>query len=247
MTIIAVASHNQGKLEELKAMAKGWPVRLIGPDELGLVLEADENGHSFDENALIKCRALHEKAGGWVMADDSGLVVDYLGGDPGIHSARYAGSGATDQENCRLLLDRLKEAGEGERRAHFHCSLAVISPGGQTELYHGRTGGTIAYEARGSGGFGYDPVFIPDNRQGTLAELPPDVLKRMPLDDEALLQALLQVQQMPAREARRRHFQLIGKLMRRVDADAVRAAYERTRTAHLPGPRLEPWDGTGEK
>ncbi|HPX93895.1 MAG TPA: RdgB/HAM1 family non-canonical purine NTP pyrophosphatase [Bacillota bacterium] len=174
MTIIAVASHNQGKLEELKAMAKGWPVRLIGPDELGLVLEADENGHSFDENALIKCRALHEKAGGWVMADDSGLVVDYLGGDPGIHSARYAGSGATDQENCRLLLDRLKEAGEGERRAHFHCSLAVISPGGQTELYHGRTGGTIAYEARGSGGFGYDPVFIPDNRQGTLAELPPD-------------------------------------------------------------------------
>ncbi|NLA95964.1 MAG: RdgB/HAM1 family non-canonical purine NTP pyrophosphatase [Clostridiaceae bacterium] len=174
VTDIAVATNNPGKLEELRKIANGWPVRLMGPQELGLVLDALETGSSFDENALIKARSLYWRAGGWVIADDSGLVVDYLGGAPGIYSSRYAGDAATDRENCDLLLDRLKKAGPGNRQAHFHCSLAVISPDGQEALYHGRTDGSIARTASsGTTGFGYDPVFVPLGGQDTMAELPP--------------------------------------------------------------------------
>ena len=170
---IAVATNNSGKLEELRKIAQGWPVRLMGPQELGLVLDALESGSSFDENALIKARSLYRQAGCWVMADDTGLVVDFLEDAPGIYSARYAGDAATDRENCDLLLDRLKKAGPGNRKAHFHCSLAVISPDGQEALYHGRTDGSIARTASGTAGFGYDPVFVPLGGQDTMAELPP--------------------------------------------------------------------------
>ena len=170
---IVVATNNPGKLEELREIAQDWPVRLVGPQELGLVPDALETGSSFDENALIKARSLHRQAGSWVMADDSGLVVDYIEGAPGIYSARYAGDAATDRENCDLLLEHLKKAGPGERQAHFHCSLAVISPDGREALYHGRTDGSIARAASGTAGFGYDPVFVPLGGQDTLAELPP--------------------------------------------------------------------------
>ncbi len=169
---MAVATHNPGKLDELRTMVRGWPVRLMSAGELGLAPDASETGRSFDENALIKARALHRMAGGWVMADDSGLVVAFLDGAPGIYSARYAGPAATDRENYRLLLDRLQAAGPENRRAYFHCSLAVISPDGREELFHGRTEGTIAGEASGTAGFGYDPVFIPLGGRSTLAEMP---------------------------------------------------------------------------
>lgn len=171
---MAVATQNPGKLEELQKISQGWPVRLTGMATLGLTLSVRETGTSFDENALIKARALHQAAGGWVMADDSGLVVDALGGEPGIYSARYAGRAATDRENYLLLLDRLKGVARKDRQAHFHCSLAVISPDGREELFHGKTEGSIAWKACGSSGFGYDPVFIPLGGRCTLAELPAD-------------------------------------------------------------------------
>ncbi len=166
---ILVASQNEGKLKELRALAQGWPVRLIAPSERGLVFQVEETGESFDENALIKARALWRLAGGWVLADDSGLCVEGLGGAPGVHTARYGGEGASDQDNIRFLLARMKDLGPEDRQAAFCCSLAVILPGGEEYLYRGRTEGRIAEEESGTAGFGYDPVFIPDGGRRSLA------------------------------------------------------------------------------
>ncbi len=166
---ILVASHNEGKLREMRAIARAWPLQLSSPGERGLTLEVEETGDSFDENALIKARALWRLSGGWVMADDSGLCVQGLGGAPGIHTARYGGPGASDEDRVRYLLARMKDLGPGERQAAFCCSLAVISPQGAERLYWGRTEGRIAEEMSGTGGFGYDPVFIPVGETRTLA------------------------------------------------------------------------------
>ncbi len=170
---ILVATHNRGKLEEMRAIARGWPVTLKGLSELGIDLDVEETGLTFDDNALIKARALFDRWAGPVLADDSGLCVDYLAGAPGIHTARFAGRGASDQANYRLLLDKLEGVPEEKRGAHFHCSLALVNPQGEA-VYQGRTDGGIALEASGTGGFGYDPVFIPEGENRTLAWMSPE-------------------------------------------------------------------------
>jgi len=165
---IVFASHNAHKRAEVEGiMAAIWPeVRLIAPSG-----EApDETGDTFQENALIKARAGHAASGVATIADDSGICVDALGGEPGVRSARYSPSG-DDGDNLALLLRNL--GGSQERRAHFVCAVAFVADGEEHVLersWHG----SIATAPAGSGGFGYDPIFIPEGESVTAAELAPD-------------------------------------------------------------------------
>lgn len=170
---ILVATHNAGKLAELRAIASPWPVRLLGLADRGIELAVEEDGDTFDQNALIKALALHQAAGGWVMADDSGLCVDALDGAPGVHSARFAGPDATDEDKVSLLLEALDGLEEEKRGAAFHCSLALVSPDGRARIYRGKTRGSIAFMPCGEAGFGYDPIFIAAGGQRTLAQMSP--------------------------------------------------------------------------
>ncbi len=160
---IYVATHNAHKLREIGEILPGFTVHAEDPD-------VEETAPDFAGNALIKARAiaaLHR--GCWVMADDSGLEVDALGGEPGVHSARYAGEPTDTPANNALLLKNLE--GAADRRAHFTCCVALVGPDGAEHVVEGRCHGTIAHEAHGGGGFGYDPLFIPDGHAKSFAEL----------------------------------------------------------------------------
>ena len=173
MTDLWIATHNEGKVQEMRTIASSFPVTLKTAAEAGEFVDFPETGTSFDENALQKARALHQVTGDWVAADDSGLCVDSLGGAPGIYSARYSGEDANDRTNVALLLENMKNVKEEDRGAHFHCSFAVIAPDGTETIYHGQTMGKIALAPVGERGFGYDPVFIPEGETRTMAEMEP--------------------------------------------------------------------------
>jgi XTP/dITP diphosphohydrolase len=141
--------------------------------------EPVEDGVTFEENALIKARTAAAHTGHIALADDSGIVVDVLGAAPGILSSRWAGQGAGDEANVRLLLDQLADIRRPQRGAEFRCTIALVVPeamlpGGHEFVAEGRWRGTLAYEPRGSHGFGYDPIFEPEGSEITSAELTPD-------------------------------------------------------------------------
>ena len=164
---LVLATRNPHKLRELEALLR--PHRLV-PLPAGVELPP-ETGETFDENALIKARAAAEATGRPAIADDSGIAAAALGGRPGVRSARYAGDNATDEENLAKLLREVPAT--GDRRVAYVCSLAYVVPGGEARLFEGRCEGILAREPRGSGGFGYDPAFIPVDRADgrTMAEL----------------------------------------------------------------------------
>lgn len=166
--IIAVfASRNKGKLRELRALLPDWGIELLGDVEM-----PEETGATFYENAAAKARfAQSVEPGRWAIGEDSGLEVDWLGGVPGIRSARYAGEHATDEENVAKLLHALDGAEPGERGARYVSELVVVTPGGSELRGTGTLEGSIATEARGSEGFGYDPIFVPKGETQTVAEL----------------------------------------------------------------------------
>lgn len=165
-----LATRNAHKLRELAAV--------LAPHDLEpLAAEVElppETGTTFVENALIKASAAADATGRPAIADDSGIVVEALGGAPGIYSARYAGEGATDEQNLAKLLEELR--GSDDRRATYVCALALVEPGGGQEVFEGRCEGTLISDPRGTGGFGYDPAFVPEERPPgdarTMAELP---------------------------------------------------------------------------
>jgi XTP/dITP diphosphohydrolase len=134
-----------------------------------------ETGATFAENAILKAAGAAAATGRPAIADDSGIAVEALGGAPGIYSARYAGEGATDEENLAKLLEQVR--GHSDRRAAYVCAIALVAPGTAPELFEARCEGVVIDDPRGSGGFGYDPVFVPDDRapgdERTMAELPP--------------------------------------------------------------------------
>jgi XTP/dITP diphosphohydrolase len=166
--IIAVfASRNEGKLRELRALLPDWEIELLGDVEM-----PEETGATFYENAAAKARfAQSVEPGRWAIGEDSGLEVDWLGGVPGIRSARYAGEHATDEENVAKLLHALDGAEPGERGARYVSELVVVTPGGSELRGTGTLEGSIATEAKGSEGFGYDPIFVPKGETQTVAEL----------------------------------------------------------------------------
>ena len=162
------ASRNEGKLRELRALLPDWDIELLGDVEM-----PEETGVTFYENAAAKARfAQSIQPGRWTIGEDSGLEVDRLGGAPGIRSARYAGEGASDEENVLKLLDALADVPEpGGRGARYVSELVVMTPEGQELRGTGALEGAIAAEPKGSEGFGYDPVFVPTGASRTVAEL----------------------------------------------------------------------------
>lgn len=161
-----VASHNAHKLREIAQVLSGFEI--VGDTPSG----AEETASDFAGNALIKVRAIAGRhRGEWCMADDSGLEVACLGGAPGVRSARYAGEEADGAKNNALLLKNME--GAADRRANFTCAIALVDPAGVEHTVVGRCFGRIALSASGAGGFGYDPLFVPDGEERSFAEMPP--------------------------------------------------------------------------
>lgn len=171
MTLL-VATRNAGKLRELRDILGPHGVRVRGLSEIPDAPAVEEDADSFLGNALKKARTFAQATGLPVLADDSGLAVDALGGRPGVRSARYAGANATDADNNRELLRELEGVPPDRRGAAFACAVALVVPGGLEFTAVGRLEGRILEEARGSDGFGYDPLFLVEPEGKTLAEMP---------------------------------------------------------------------------
>lgn len=179
-TELLIATHNQGKVNELRAFLDDAPFDLICLTDFPDIAEVDEIGLTFAENARLKATEYAVKTGRLALADDSGLEVESLGGRPGVLSARYGGDGTGFAEKMALLLAEIDAAGNATRRARFVCSIAVASPGGEIlSIAEGICPGMIAPAPRGSGGFGYDPLFIPDGFDQTFGELPEAVKQKI--------------------------------------------------------------------
>lgn len=171
MIRLLVATYNRGKLAEFSSLLQPLPVQIVGPGALGLSLEVDECGATYLENARLKARTFMLASGLPALADDSGLEVDALNGEPGVYSARYAGTGASDQDRYQLLLAKLIGVPWAKRTARFRCALALATPEGPIHTAEGVCEGIIAREPHGTCGFGYDPVFFLPGLQCTMAEL----------------------------------------------------------------------------
>lgn len=169
-----IATHNPGKVKEFKEILepKGYDVKSLA--DIGYTEEIEETGHTFEENAVLKAEAVAKAVNKMVIADDSGLSIDNLGGSPGVYSARYAGEQKDDQANIVKVLGELKGIEKEQRTARFRCALAVSIPGEETKTVEGHVEGYIAEEPRGEYGFGYDPIFIVKDKDQTMAELTSD-------------------------------------------------------------------------
>lgn len=167
-----LATHNPGKLAEMKAILSGLGVEVVSPAEAGVEVDVEETGTTFAENAMLKARAICAAAGLPAIADDSGLCVDALNGGPGVYSARYGGEGLDDAGRRRLLLQNLR--GQTTRAAHFICAVACAFPNGDTLEAEGRCDGAIAFAPLGEGGFGYDPVFLIPEKGKTFGQISPE-------------------------------------------------------------------------
>lgn len=170
---IVLASNNKDKLAEIRRILPSPEYEVISQREAGADIEAEENGSSFAENAAIKARAAYNILKMPVIADDSGLCVDFLNGAPGIYSARYAEKG----RRCEKLLNELEGVPDEKRGAEFVCAVCYIDGSGNEHIFEGRCRGKIAFERKGSGGFGYDPIFIYNGR--TFAEIPAEEKKKI--------------------------------------------------------------------
>jgi XTP/dITP diphosphohydrolase len=179
---LVIATHNAGKLAELRELLAPFGIKAASAGELALP-EPEETGTTFQENARIKAQAAAAAAQRAAFADDSGLAVDALGGAPGIHSARWAGPTKDFAGAMRRIEDELIARGcvaPGARRAHFVCALCVAWPDGHLEEFEGRVDGTLVWPPRGAAGFGYDPMFLPDHHAHTFGEMTSDEKHGLP-------------------------------------------------------------------
>ena len=167
-----LATHNPGKLAEMRAILSGLGVEAVSPAESGVEVDVEETGSTFAENAMLKAKAICAASGLPAIADDSGLCVDALNGGPGGYSARYGGEGLDDRGRCMLLLRSLR--GQTTRAAHFTCAVACAFPNGDTLEAEGRCDGAIAFAPLGEGGFGYDPVFLIPEKGKTFGQIGPE-------------------------------------------------------------------------
>ncbi|MDO8687727.1 MAG: non-canonical purine NTP pyrophosphatase, partial [Dehalococcoidales bacterium] len=172
MGCLLLATNNQGKVREYKILFKALPFQLLTLAERGITTVVDEVGATLEENVRLKATILAKESQLLALADDSGLEVDALGGEPGRLSARYAGEGASDRDRVNYLLSRLKDVPWPERTAFFRCVIAVATPDGEVELFSCECRGMITLEPHGEQGFGYDPVFYLPELGKTMAELP---------------------------------------------------------------------------
>jgi XTP/dITP diphosphohydrolase len=175
---LLIATRNRGKAREFRKLF-GGTVRISDLNDYPEIPEIAETGSTFEENATIKAVAASQHCPGIVLGDDSGLEVDSLGGVPGICSARYSGEGATDQRNIEKLRDDLANFCKEQRVARFRCVLALAQEGKLIRTFAGAVEGMVIDQVRGTGGFGYDPIFVPNGFDQTLAELPAGVKNRI--------------------------------------------------------------------
>ncbi|NMB19997.1 MAG: XTP/dITP diphosphatase [Firmicutes bacterium] len=176
---LLVASHNEHKIREIKELTAHLDLEVVGLSEAGDYPPVIEDGDTFQANARKKAVEIANLSGQLVLADDSGLEVDVLEGAPGVHSARFAGEPASDQKNNALLLEKLRDYPLEQRGAAFRCVMALAMPYGPVWLTEGVCRGVILYEARGEGGFGYDPLFYVPEYEETFAELGSQVKNRI--------------------------------------------------------------------
>lgn len=170
---LVVATRNQKKIEEIRRMLEGLDVTLYSLDDFPGCPEVEETEDTFEGNAVLKARAVAEFTGRPALADDSGLDVFALRGEPGVRSARYAGDDATDADNVRKLLSELSDTPDYMREARFVCVVALAEPDGTVETFEGRAEGVIGKKPQGESGFGYDPVFYPKGHDRTFAQMSP--------------------------------------------------------------------------
>ncbi|GFO61938.1 non-canonical purine NTP pyrophosphatase [Geomonas silvestris] len=179
MKRLVVASGNKGKLREFAELLKGVVETVLSPADFPGFPDVVEDGATFAENALKKARSAAQFTGLPVLADDSGLSVEYLDGRPGVYSARFAGEGAGDAANNALLLKELAGVPAEKRGAAFHCVIALCLPDGTRQTFDGSLPGAILEAPRGSGGFGYDPLFLVPEYGQTFSELPLEIKNRI--------------------------------------------------------------------
>ncbi len=187
---LLVATGNQGKLKEINRLLADAPIEVVGLDQLTDPPEVIEDGSTFADNARKKAQEMAEFSGYLTLADDSGLVVDALNGSPGVFSARYAGKQGDDAANNDKLLATMDSVVDEKRQAAFHCVVALAWPDGRCETYDGQVSGLIMRGERGTGGFGYDPLFIVPEYGKTMAELPLEIKNRISHRGTALRKVL---------------------------------------------------------
>ncbi len=169
---LLIATHNRGKLVEYQELLTGLPLELCTLDDVGIREDVEESGATFAENARIKAIAYARQSDMLTLADDSGLEVDALGGEPGVYSKRYAGDSASDADRITFLLYKLRDVPVEARSARFRCAIAIADPEGKVWETSGTCEGDILFEPRGTNGFGYDPIFYFPKLGKTMAELP---------------------------------------------------------------------------
>lgn len=175
MRKIIVATCNQDKIKEIRGILAGDGIEYVSLEDEGLKdIDIKEDGSTFEENAVIKAKTVSEATGLMVLADDSGLEVDYLGGAPGIYSARYMGEDTSYTIKNNHIIEELKDAEGDERSARFVCAMACVFPDGRVITTEGKVEGRIAYEEKGENGFGYDPIFYLPEKGCTTAQLKPE-------------------------------------------------------------------------
>jgi len=167
--ILVIATRNQGKTAEIRELLQDYPIKIKNLDDFGPIPHIEEDGETFDENAYKKASFAARVLGFPALADDSGLMVEALENRPGVHSARYGGKNATDEQRCTKLLEKMN--GKTNREASFECVISIAVPGGSALTYEARCEGLIAEKPAGSNGFGYDPVFYYPPLNKTFAEL----------------------------------------------------------------------------
>lgn len=177
---IIVASGNEHKIKEIKNILKGLPVEVVSKNEIGLKdFEVIEDGNTLEENAIKKAKEISEKVEGIVLADDTGLFVEKLDGDPGIYSARYAGEDATYLDNNEKLLRNLEDIKSEDRQAEFRTVMAIVLENKNIKTLTGICRGRIALEPKGDNGFGYDPLFIVDGYDETFSQLGEEIKNKI--------------------------------------------------------------------
>jgi len=178
---IALATKNEHKLVEITRICSDWPVEwlTVHDRDPGTFPDVDETGETYLDNAALKARAVADALGMFALADDSGIEVDALGGRPGPRSARFAGAGATDERNLAELIRSVRGIPAAGLTARYRCVAASAAPGGELISTEGLCEGTLTTKPRGSGGFGYDPIFVPVGWDRTMAELEPDEKDRI--------------------------------------------------------------------
>ncbi|MFW6125900.1 MAG: XTP/dITP diphosphatase [Chloroflexota bacterium] len=176
---LLLATGNRAKVREYLLALQGIPYEIVTLSDIGVELEVEETGSTMEENAAMKAKAYRAASNLTAFADDSGLEVDALGGEPGPLSARYAGEGVSDRERIEFLLSKMSHVPREQRTARFRCVIAIATPEGTTELCQGECHGIIAFESKGEGGFGYDPVFFLPELGKTMAELTPEEKDRV--------------------------------------------------------------------